>query len=167
MLRISKGRDTKVIVKVTLRLAVRFGDRPLESHGQYFFQLNTCGHSPYVTSSLTRELVCGLQFLLALPSAVILGSESRGTQEHILLSQVRDSSNLDDHVPPYLYPPGTGEPSYAPGTGFPLRRLLRLTGLRLRYSTPPPHGSLREFTGASKRQAAHWPYGVQPRLADS
>jgi hypothetical protein len=26
------------------------------------------------------------------------------------------------------------------GTGFPFRRLLRLAGLRWRYSTPPPHG---------------------------
>jgi hypothetical protein len=27
-----------------------------------------------------------------------------------------------------------------PGTGFPFRRLLRLAGLRWKYSTPPPHG---------------------------
>jgi hypothetical protein len=52
-----------------------------------------------------------LQMLLALASAVIFGSESRGTSDHILLSQIRD---------------------------FPFRRLLRLAGLRWRYSTPPP-----------------------------
>jgi hypothetical protein len=40
----------------------------------------------------------------------------RGTRNHILLSQIRD---------------------------FPFCRLLRLAGLRWRYSTPPPHGSLR------------------------
>jgi hypothetical protein len=40
--------------------------------------------------SLTRGRVCRLQLLLALASAVILGSESRGTQDHILLSQIRD-----------------------------------------------------------------------------
>jgi hypothetical protein len=41
---------------------------------------------------------------------------------------------------PYLYPPGTGWPSQrvAPGIGLPLRRLLRLAGLRWRYSNPPP-----------------------------
>jgi hypothetical protein len=27
---------------------------------------------------------------------------------------------------------------YSPGTGFPFRRLLRLVGLRWRYSDPPP-----------------------------
>jgi hypothetical protein len=40
--------------------------------------------------SLTRGRVCRLQLLLALASAVILGSESRGTRDHILLSQIRD-----------------------------------------------------------------------------
>jgi hypothetical protein len=56
--------------------------------GQYFFQLNTCFHSPYITYSLTRGRVCSLQLLLALASAVILGSKSRGTHDHILLSQI-------------------------------------------------------------------------------
>jgi hypothetical protein len=39
----------------------------------------------------------GLSFtvLLTLASAVILGPESRGTHDHILLSQIRDSPNLD------------------------------------------------------------------------
>jgi hypothetical protein len=55
---------------------------------------------------------CRLQLLLALASAVIPGFESHGTRDHILLSQ-----NWD----------------------FPFCRLLRLAGLRWRYSTPPPH----------------------------
>jgi hypothetical protein len=53
--------------------------------------------------SLTRGRVCNLQLLLALASAVILGSVSGGTRDHILVSQIRD---------------------------FPFRRLLRLAGLR-------------------------------------
>jgi hypothetical protein len=56
-----------------------------------------------------------LQFLLVLASTVILGSESRGIRDHILVSQIRD---------------------------LPFRRLLRLAGLRWRYLTPPPHGIL-------------------------
>jgi hypothetical protein len=79
----------------------------------FFFYLNTCGHSPYVTSSLTRRWVCRLQLLLALASAFILRSESRRTHDHILLSQIRDSSNLEPRSP-YLYPPGRGWPSYIP-----------------------------------------------------
>jgi hypothetical protein len=54
----------KVKVKVILRLAVyrqtvRLGAKPLEANDQrLFFQLNPCGHSPYVTSSVTRGYVC-------------------------------------------------------------------------------------------------------------
>jgi hypothetical protein len=43
----------------------------------------------YGTLSLTRGRVCHLQLLMALASAVILGSEFRGTRDHILLSQIR------------------------------------------------------------------------------
>jgi hypothetical protein len=65
-----------------------------------------------VALSLTRGRVCRLQLLLALASAVILESESRGTRDHILLSHIPD---------------------------FPFRRLLRLAGSRWRYSTSLPH----------------------------
>jgi hypothetical protein len=65
--------------------------------------------------SVTRGRVCRLKLLLVLASAVILVSEPRGTRDHILLSQIRD---------------------------FPFSRLLRLAGLRWRYSTPPPFTEL-------------------------
>jgi hypothetical protein len=55
--------------------------------------------------SLMKGRVCRLQLLLDLASAVIFGSESRGTREHILLPQIPD---------------------------FPIRRLLRLECLRRR-----------------------------------
>jgi hypothetical protein len=57
----------------------------------------------HVGLTLKRTRVYRLQLLLALTSAVILGSESRGTSDHILLSQIRD---------------------------LPFRRLLQLTQLR-------------------------------------
>jgi hypothetical protein len=64
--------------------------------------------------SLTRGRIWRLHLLLVLVSAVILGSESRGTRDRIILSQIRD---------------------------FPLCRLLRFSGLRWRYSThdSPPY----------------------------
>jgi hypothetical protein len=48
----------------------------------------------------------GLPFTIAvvLASAVILGSESRGTRDHILLSQIRDSPNLESQVPVFISP---------------------------------------------------------------
>jgi hypothetical protein len=55
---------------------------PWDSRQYFFFQLNTCFHSPCVITSLTRGWTCRLQLLLALASAVILGSGSRGTYDH-------------------------------------------------------------------------------------
>jgi hypothetical protein len=51
-----------------------------------------------------RGWVCRLQLLLVLTSRVILRSESRGTRDHILLSQIRDSPNLEGQVPIFMYP---------------------------------------------------------------
>jgi hypothetical protein len=48
---------------------------------------------------------CLLQLLLDLVSAVILRSESRGTHDHISLSQIRDSPNVDGKAP-FLFLPG-------------------------------------------------------------
>jgi hypothetical protein len=45
-----------------------------------------------------ERTACHLQLLLALASAVILGSESHGTNDHILLPQILDSSNLEGQV---------------------------------------------------------------------
>jgi hypothetical protein len=92
---------------------------PSRAYDQIFItvrQLRVCWRG---SLSLTRGRVCSLQSLLALASALILGSESSGTRDHILLSQIQD---------------------------FHFRRLLRLTRLRWRYSTPPPHGISLEFT---------------------
>jgi hypothetical protein len=57
--------------------------------------------------------VCRLQLLLTLASAVILGSKSRGTRDHILLPQIWNSPNLEGQVPVFLSP-GTGWPNYTP-----------------------------------------------------
>jgi hypothetical protein len=73
------------------------------------WQLRVCW---FGAPSVTRGWVCRLELLPALASAVIFGSESHRTRDHILLSQIRD---------------------------FPFRHLLQLAGLRWRYSTPPPH----------------------------
>jgi hypothetical protein len=62
------------------------------------FQLNTCRYSPCVTSSLTRGWICRIQLLLALASAVIFRSESR------LLSQIRDSPQLEGQIPVFISP---------------------------------------------------------------
>jgi hypothetical protein len=103
----------KVKIKVTLRLTVS-QLVSLDVEPQQIFiivwQLRSCFCG---SLSLTRGRVCLLYMLLALSSAVFLGSESLGTRDLILLSQFWD---------------------------FPFRRLLRLAGSRRRYSNPPPRG---------------------------
>jgi hypothetical protein len=84
--------DQFVLATSPLRLTTRI----------LIFQLNTCGYSPNVTSSLMIGWVC--RVLLGLASAVILRSESRGTHDHILLSQIRDSPNLEGQVPVFISP---------------------------------------------------------------
>jgi hypothetical protein len=72
----------------------------------------------------------GLSFTIAagVASAVILGSESSGTRDHILLSQIRD---------------------------FPFRRLLRLAGLRWRYSPHLQTGEPLSLSSKSKSKLCY------------
>jgi hypothetical protein len=88
---------------------------PSGAYDQIFVTVGQLRVCSYGALSLTRGRVCRLQLLLVLASAVIFGSESRRTRGHILLSHIRD---------------------------FPFRCLLRLAGLRWRYSTLPPHGDI-------------------------
>jgi hypothetical protein len=77
--------------------------------------------------SLTREWVCRLQLLLVLASAVILGSESRGTRDHILLSQIRDCLNLEGQVPVFISPRSRVAQLYPQALGYPSAHCLGLT----------------------------------------
>jgi hypothetical protein len=82
----------------------------------FIFQLNPCGYSPYVTSFFMRGWVCRLQLLLVLASPVILRSESRGTRDHILLSELRlpQPGGPGPHI--YILQE-LGGPDIPPGTG--------------------------------------------------
>jgi hypothetical protein len=109
--------ELSVRVTVTLRLAVcrkissSWRPAPWDPRAVFFFQLKTCVFSPYVTSSLTRGWVCRLKLLLALAS---------GTCDHILLSQIRDSPNLEGQVPVFISPSNRVTQLYlqAPGSLF-------------------------------------------------
>jgi hypothetical protein len=102
-------------VRVRVRVTLRLAPSPMRlTTRDFFFQLKPYGHSPYVTPSLTRGWVCRLQLLLALTSAVILMSHSRGTHDQILLCQMSDSRNLEGKVPRIYVPPVTGWRSYTP-----------------------------------------------------
>jgi hypothetical protein len=86
---------------------------PLRPTTRDFYKLNTYGLIPYGTSSLTRGWVYRLLLFLVLASTVIFGSESRGTHDHILLFQFRDSSPTWRAKSPHIYAPETGWPSFS------------------------------------------------------
>jgi hypothetical protein len=110
---------TPVVFKITPRHGPRT-NTPLPEViiAPRFFDLETCLPSRCLGTSLVY-------------SSISQSSHSKGsTRYNILLSQIRDSPNLEGQVPLFI----------PPGTGFPFRRLLRLGGLRWRYSNPPPRG---------------------------
>jgi hypothetical protein len=82
---------SKVKIKVMLRPAVI-----LRVLGTSVRQLRVCWCE---VPSLTRGRICSLYFQLGLSRAFILGCKSRRTHDHILLSQIWDSPNLEGQVP--------------------------------------------------------------------
>jgi hypothetical protein len=137
--------EVEVILRPTVSRSISLGVRhPSGTCYQFFFlleiffrQLRVCY---FVAPSLTRGRVCNLLLLLVLASAVPLGSESRGNQDHTLLSQFLRLPQSGGPSPRIYIPQEQGGPDIPQDIGFPFRHLLRLAGLRWRHSIPPPHG---------------------------
>jgi hypothetical protein len=134
--------EIKLKLKLKLRPTVsrpRLGVRhPSGTRDQFFFlleiffrELRLCY---FIAPSLTRRRVCNLLLLLTLATAVPLGSECRGIQDHILLSQLFRLPQPGGLGPRIYIPQEQGGTDIAPGTGFSFRRLIQLAG--------PSHGMI-------------------------
>jgi hypothetical protein len=119
-----KKPEPEVNLRPTVSRSVCLGvRRPSGTCDQFFFlleilfrQLRVCY---FVASSLTRVRVCNLhlQLLLGLARAVTLGSKSRTTHDHILLSHLRLPQSGRPGSRIYI-PQEQGGPVIPPGTGL-------------------------------------------------
>jgi hypothetical protein len=91
------------------------------------FRQQCCILRPKLGLATSHSVCQSGKLLLGLASTVMLGSKSRGTHDHMLLSQTRDPAppNLEGHVPVFIsLSDKVAGPVIPPGTGFPFRRLL-------------------------------------------
>jgi hypothetical protein len=82
----------KVILRLTVSQSVSLGVEPHLGPMTRFITVWQLRSSFCGAPSLTRGRVCLLYMLMALDSAIFFGSQSRGTRDHILLSQIWDFS---------------------------------------------------------------------------
>jgi hypothetical protein len=104
--RLSRKREREMVTlrQAVYRQSVRLGDRPLEIHGQFFFPTE---HLRLKSSgNILSDERMGLSFTIAASSRQRSHSQVRipRTHDHILLSQIRDSPNLEDQVPVFISP---------------------------------------------------------------
>jgi hypothetical protein len=113
--------------------------------GNFFFQMNTYGYCPHVTSSLTRGWVPLLQLLLRTHQRKLSQVRvQRDSWPHFTVSDSRLPPTSRTRSP-YLYPTGTGWPGYTPRHW-------------VSFSSPPTtrRATVEVFDPASTRDIDFW-----------
>jgi hypothetical protein len=120
--RISKNANSQVMKNVKVKVilwptvgqsvSLSWCQATIRAHDQFFFLLEMFLRQLWVcyfmAPSLRGGQVCNLFLLLGLASAIPLGSESRGTQDHILLFQFLRLPQPGGPGPHIYIPPGQG-----------------------------------------------------------
>jgi hypothetical protein len=124
---------------------------PSGAYDQFLLLSDRCGFID-VGCSLWREN--GLPFTIAAAPRQRSHSWIRVPRESWPYFAVTDSRLPQPGAPgPNIYiPQEQGGPVIPPGTGFPFRRLLRLSGLRWRYSNPAVHLFYKHFAQTQRPQ---------------
>jgi hypothetical protein len=139
--------EVAVNLRPTVSRPVCLGARhPSGTSDQFFFLLEISFRQVrlcyFVAPSLTRGRVCNLLYncFWALPEKSLL-VQSPTELTAVFYCLIWGSPNLEGQVPIFISPRNRVAQLH-PGHWVPFCRLLRLAGLRWRYSNPPPHGSL-------------------------
>jgi hypothetical protein len=108
-------------------------------HSNFIFQLAL---AVIVLCNILSDERIGLSFAIAAGPRQRSHSQVRAPRDSWPHFTVSDSILPETGRPgPRIYiPQEQGGPVIHPGIGFTSRRLLRLAGIRWKYSTPPPHG---------------------------
>jgi hypothetical protein len=138
--------EVEVTLRPTVSRPVSLGvRRPSGTRDQFFFTLEISFRQLrlgyFVAPSLTRGRVCNLlyNYFWALPEQSLLGG-SPAELTAMFYCLIWDSPNLEGQVPVFISP-RTRVAQWCPrALGYLFCRLLRLAGLRWRYSNPVPHG---------------------------
>jgi hypothetical protein len=119
----------------------------------FFFQLITCGHSPYVTFSLTSRWVCPLQ----LPAQSFSGPSPVGLMTTFYCLRFKSTPTWRVRSP-YLYPPGTGWPRYIPRHWVPFLSSLTTHSVMIEVFDPLHMGDWLSILTVLVKTSWHGPH---------
>jgi hypothetical protein len=106
-------------------------------------------NSPFSTTAFLRTF-CQIRLEVDSPVFTYLDFATIIFIQRQVVILAYPTRNLEDQVSAFMSRRWQGGPVIPPVTGLPFLRLLRLAGLRSRYSDPPPQGNCENHTKTQK-----------------